>query len=250
MQDASECLLALKAKPDQKDGWLSRKATALAQAVVDNLIFGVDNISITYREFTFVIGSMLFEPAKAESSQHALFSKIGKIAGLMIRCSALGQGFYEKPLLLLEDLDFTLIKGKAEDGYTMRLHSGIVRVQAEPIALKLGIRALSGLLLIFHTPICQNPLTFHPTASFSYRFRSIASEVRGRTWYPILDRISRKRVLRCFPRLFTRLFNMEASSFGVNCPRVSYFETSVSGSSQTESACSANFDCITAVWRL
>ena len=147
-QDASECLLTLKAKPNQKDGWLSRKATALAQAVVDNLIFGVDNISIKYREFTFVIGSMLFEPAKAESSQHALFSKIGKIAGLMVRCSALGQGLNEKPLLLLQDLDFTLIKGKAEEGYTMRLHSRIVRIQAEPVALRLGIRALSGFLLI------------------------------------------------------------------------------------------------------
>ena len=147
MQDASECLVALKSKPNQKDGWLSRKATAYAQAVVDNLIFGVENISIKYREFTFAIGSMQFEPTKAESSPQVLFSKIGRIAGIMVCCSALGPGSEAKPLVVIQDIDLKLMKGKAEDGYTMRLHCGVVKAEAEPVALRLGIRALTGLNL-------------------------------------------------------------------------------------------------------
>ena len=61
--------------------------------------------------------------------------------------SRLGPGSEAKPLVVIQDIDLKLMKGKAEDGYTMRLHCGVVKAEAEPVALRLGIRALTGLNL-------------------------------------------------------------------------------------------------------
>ena len=132
---------ALHTKPSQKEGWLSRKAASLAQAVVENLVFHIENVSIKFREFEFCIGSMLFEPTKLASD--AKFTKSGSVAGLKIRCSAAGSD--ANPVLELREIGFTLNKGSS-GAYDVSLHSGAVAVDAQPIALKLGLGALSGLL--------------------------------------------------------------------------------------------------------
>jgi hypothetical protein len=145
LQHSSECLAALSAKPNQKEGWLSRKAASLAQAVVENLIFRIENVSIKFREFEFCIDSMLFEPTKLASD--AKFTKSGSIAGLVIRCSdACAVGSDAAPVLELRAIEFTLNKGSS-GAYTMHLHSGTVAVEAQPTVLKLGLGALSGLPL-------------------------------------------------------------------------------------------------------
>ena len=140
MQDASDCLAALKAKPQA--GWFSRKATALAQTVIENLIFCVDNISIKFREFEFAIGSMRFEPSSHEASD-GLFSKTANITGLLISCSALGSD--AKPVVVFPEINSTVTKGGS--GFAVRLSCDTISAEAEPIALRLGISALSGLLL-------------------------------------------------------------------------------------------------------
>ena len=140
LQHSSECLAALSAKPNQKEGWLSRKAASWAQAVVENLIFRIENVSIKFREFEFSIGSIVFVPTMPDPD--AKFTKKGIIKELAIRCSATGPD--AKPVLELQEIDFTLIKGNS-GAFKMHLHfCSAVAVEAQPIALKLGLCFLSG----------------------------------------------------------------------------------------------------------
>ena len=132
-------MAALKVNTGQKNGWLLRKATSLVQAVVENLVFSVENVSIKFREFEFSISSIFFVPTMPDPD--AKFTKKGSIAGLAIRCSASGPD--AKPVLELREIDFTLMKGNS-GAYKMHLRSSAVAVEAQPMALKLGLCALSG----------------------------------------------------------------------------------------------------------
>ena len=140
LQDSSECVAALKVNTDQKNGWFSQKATSMVQAVVENLVFSVENVSIKFREFEFSIGSIVFVPTMPDPD--AKFTKKGIIKELAIRCSATGPD--AKPVLELQEIDFTMMKGNS-GAFKMHLHfCSAVAVEAQPIALKLGLCALSG----------------------------------------------------------------------------------------------------------
>jgi hypothetical protein len=170
MQDASECLAALKVKPGKKAGILSRTATAWAQAIADNIDFSVENVSITYREFDLVIGSIQFEP-NSSSASDALFSKTAKITRLLMRCSASGSD--AKPLVEFPEIDdLTITKSSSCGGYTVRLCMGIIRAEAEPIALGLIISALSGLpsSSSFHAIFRFPHFSLHPAYILPPRF--------------------------------------------------------------------------------
>ena len=141
---------------------------------MENLIFSVVNVSLKYREFVFAVGHMEFKPKpnaighmefkpNAESASDASFSKQGTVTGLTICCSALGSD--AMPLLSLPKVElkkFDKAKGNSGVHYTMDLHSHLVKVEAQPIALRIAVSALSGL------PLC---LYFHLACS-SYYFLS------------------------------------------------------------------------------
>lgn len=167
VQDASARLTALKAKPGEKPGWLSRQAIALGLAVMDNLIFSVENISFKYREFVFAVGRMEFKP-NAASASDAQFSKQGIVTGLTICCSALGSD--AMPLLSLPKVEFDMTKGNSGVSYTMGLCSDVVKIEAQPIALRIAVSALSGLPPCFYFNLARSSYCFSSTQTSKIYF--------------------------------------------------------------------------------
>jgi hypothetical protein len=167
VQDASARLTALMAKPGAKPGWLSRQAIALGLAVMDNLIFSVVNISLKYREFVFAVVRMEFKP-NAESASDALFSKQGTVTGLTICCSALGSD--AMPLLSLPKVEFDMTKGNSDVSYTMVLRSHVVKVEAQPIALRIAVSALSGQPPCFYFNLTCSSYCFSSTQTLKIYF--------------------------------------------------------------------------------
>jgi hypothetical protein len=174
----------LKAKPGEKSGWLSRQAIALGLAVMENLIFSVVNVSLKYREFVFAVGHMEFKPnavghmefkPNAESASDAPFSKQGTVTGLTLCCSALGSDampLLSLPKVELKKFDKAVIKAKGNSGvhYTMELHSHLVKVEAQPIALRIAVSALSGLPLCFYFHLACSSYYFLSTQTSKIYF--------------------------------------------------------------------------------